>query len=110
MYFIIELPENTSINEHVIEIVKGKQPLYSLIYSLVSVKLEILKTYIKIYLKTGFIQSSKFSADAPIFFDQKRDKSLCFDIDYWGLNNLIIKNRYPLLRIGEALNKLVWAK
>lgn len=31
-------------------------------------------------------------------------------MDYRGLNNLTIKNRYPLLLIGESLNRLERAK
>lgn len=52
----IKFPENTGINEHVIELVNGKQPPYELIYSLGLVKLETFKVYIKTHLKTGFIR------------------------------------------------------
>ncbi len=51
----MELLENTGLNEHAIELVEGKQPPYGPIYALSPVKLETLKTYIKTYLKTGFI-------------------------------------------------------
>ncbi len=73
-------------------------------------KLETLKAYIETHLKTGFIQPSKSPAGAPILFDKKLDGSLCLCVDYWGLNNLTIKNRYPLLLIGEALDRLGQAK
>lgn len=51
----IELFKNTGINKHVIKLVRGKQPSFGLIYNLSPVELEMLKTYIKTYLKTGFI-------------------------------------------------------
>ena len=51
----IELPENTRINEHVIELIDGKQLLYGPIYALSPVKLKTLKAYIETHLKTGFI-------------------------------------------------------
>ena len=51
----MELPENTGINKHAIELQDGKQPLYGPIYSLGPVELETLKTYIETHLKTGFI-------------------------------------------------------
>ena len=54
----MELPKNIGINEHAIKLQEGKQPPYRPIYSLGLVELEILKTYIKIYLKTGFIWPS----------------------------------------------------
>ncbi len=102
----MKLPENTGINEHVIELVEGKQPPYGPIYSLSSVELETLKTYIETHLKTGFIQPSKSPAGAPIFFNKKPDGSLRLCVDYQGLNNLTIKNRYSLPLIGESLDWL----
>ena len=73
-------------------------------------KLEILKTYIKIHPKTGFIQPSKFAASAPILFDKKPNGSFCLCVDYWGLNNLTINNWYPLPLIGESLDRLGQAR
>ncbi len=43
------------MNEHVIELIDGKQSPYKPIYALSPVELETLKTYIKTHLKTGFI-------------------------------------------------------
>ncbi len=67
----IELPENTEINEHAIELIEGKQPPYKPIYALSLVELEIVKTYIETHLKTGFIRPSKSPTSAPILFRQK---------------------------------------
>ncbi len=106
----MELPENTGINEHAIKLVEGKQPLYGPIYSLNSMELETLKTYIETPLQTGFIRPSKSPAGAPIFFDKKSDGSFRLCVDYRGLNNLTIKNWYPLLLIGESLDRLGQAK
>ena len=49
------LPEQTEFNQYAIKIEEDKQPPYESIYSLGSVELETLKTYIKTHLKTGFI-------------------------------------------------------
>ncbi len=106
----MELPENTDLNEHTIELVEGKQPPYGSIYALSPVELETLKTYIETHLKTGFIWPSKSPAGAPILFDKKPNGSLHLCIDYQGLNNLTIKNRYPLPLIREALDRLDRAK
>ena len=46
----IELPKNTGINKHTIDIEIGKQPLYGPIYSLRPVEMGILKTYIETHL------------------------------------------------------------
>ena len=101
-----ELPENTGMNEHAIKLEEGKQPPFGPIYSLGPVELETLKTYIETNLANSFIQPSKFLAGTPIFFDRKPDRSLCFCVDYWGLNNITIKNQYPLLLIGKSLDRL----
>lgn len=107
---MIKLLGNTSINEHVMELVNDKQPLYGSIYIPSLVELETLKVYIKTYFKAGFIQSSKSLAGAPISFNKKLDGSLRLCIDYRGLNNLMIKNWYSLLLIRESLNWLGHAK
>ncbi len=60
--------------------------------------------------KTRFIQPSKSLAGALILFDKKLDNSLCLCIDYQGLNNLTIKNQYPLPLISKSLDRLGWAK
>ena len=101
-----ELPEHTGINDHAIELVDDRQPPYGPIYSLGPVELETLKTYIETNLKNGFIRPSKSPARAPILFDKKLDRSLRFCVDYRGLNNLTIKNQYPLPLVEESLDQL----
>ncbi len=78
----MELSENTRINEHVIELIEGKQPPYGSIYALNLVELEILKVYIKTHFKTTFIWPFKSSADASILFDKKPDSSLHLCVNY----------------------------
>ena len=99
-----ELPENTKMNKHAIELEEGKQSSFGPIYSLGSVELDTLKTYIETNLANGFIRPSKFPAGAPILFDRKPNRSLCLCVDYRGFNNITIKNRYPLPLIGKSLN------
>ena len=101
---VAELPENTGINEHAIELEEGKQSLFGPIYSLGPVELETLKTYIKTNLANNFIRSSKSPTGAPILFNRKPDGSLHFYVDYWGFKNITIKNQYPLPLIGELLD------
>ena len=102
----MELPENTGMNKHTIKLEKDKQPPFEPIYSLGPVKLEILKTYIKINLANGFSRPSKSPTGASILFDRKPNGSFRLCVDYRGLNNIIIKNRYPLPLIREFLNWL----
>ena len=88
------------MNENIIELEENKQPPFRLIYILGPIELKTLKTYIKTNLANGFICPSKSPARAPIFFNQKTDGSLHLCVNYWGLNNLTIKNQYQLSLIG----------
>ena len=101
-----ELFEHTGINNHAIKLVDGQQPPYGPIYSLGPVELESLKAYIETNLSNGFIRPSKSPAGTPILFDRKSDGFFRLCVNYRGLNNLTIKNRYPLPLIGESLNRL----
>ena len=73
-------------------------------------KLETLKTYIKTNLANSFIRPSQSPASALILFIQKKNGSFQLCVDYQGLNNLTIKNRYPLPLISKSLNRLGRAK
>ena len=94
----MKLPKNTGINKYAIELKNGKQPTYRSFYSLRPVELEILKTYIKTHLKTGFIQPFKSLACAFILFNKKAESSLCLCVNYWDLitSQSKIDIHYPL--------------
>lgn len=106
----VELPKHTRINDHSIKLIENWQPSYRPIYNLGPVELETLKIYIKANLANGFICLSKSPAGTPILFVQKPDGSFWLCIDYWDLNNLTIKNWYPLLLIGKLLDWLGWTR
>ena len=99
-------PKQTRIYEHTIKLKKCKQPPYRPIYSLKLVKSKTLKTYLEINLANSFIIISKLPAGALILFVYKLNNSLCLCVNYQGLNNLTIKNWYPLILIRESLNWL----
>ena len=84
------------MKEHAIKLEEGKQPPFGLIYSLGPIELETLKTYIETNLANGFICPSKFPAGAPILFNRKPEGSFRLCVNYQSLNNITIKNRYPL--------------
>ena len=99
-----KLPDNSRINEYAIKLGQGKQPLFGSIYSLKLVELKMLKTYIKTNLANDFIFFFKSPIGAPILFVRKPDRSFRLCLNYLGLNNLTIKNQYPLPLIGESVN------
>ena len=103
---VSKLPEHIGINNHAIKLVNDWQPPYGPIYSLGPVELETLKTHIETNLKNSFIRPSKSPAGASILINKKLDGSLRLCVDYWGLNNVIIKNQYPLPLVRKSLNWL----
>jgi hypothetical protein len=46
----------------------------------------------------------------PIFFVKKKTSDLRLIQDYWKLNSITVKNRYPLLLAIDIVNKLWDAK
>lgn len=78
----MKLLKNTNMNEYFIKLIVRKELFYGPIYAFSLVELEILKIYIKINLKTEFIQPSKFLAGAFILFNKKSDSSFCLRVNY----------------------------
>ncbi|GJX80031.1 putative reverse transcriptase domain-containing protein [Tanacetum coccineum] len=60
----------------------------------------------QIDLVPGFIRPSSSPWGAPVLFVQKKDGSFRICINYRELNKLIVKNRYPLLRIEDLFDQL----
>uniref|UniRef100_A0A4W6DHJ7 RING-type domain-containing protein n=1 Tax=Lates calcarifer TaxID=8187 RepID=A0A4W6DHJ7_LATCA len=66
--------------------------------------------YIETSLKAGFICPSSSAAGNGFFFVAKKDGSLRPCIDYSPLNDIIIKNRYPLPLMSSVFDQLQQAK
>jgi hypothetical protein len=66
-------------------------------------ELETVKKYLIDNLDKGFIEASQALYTAPVLFVKKPDGSLRFCIDFWKLNQLTHKDRYPLSLIDETL-------
>ncbi|GJR87266.1 putative reverse transcriptase domain-containing protein [Tanacetum coccineum] len=54
----------------------------------------------------GFIRPSTSLWGAPVLFVKKKDGSFRMCIDYWELNKLTVKNRYPLPKIDDLFDQL----
>ncbi|GKF72346.1 putative reverse transcriptase domain-containing protein [Tanacetum coccineum] len=54
----------------------------------------------------GFIRPSTSPWRAPVLFYKKKDGSFRMCIDYWELNRLTVRNRYPLPRIDDLFDQL----
>ena len=92
------------LNQHAIKLQEEQQSSYRSIYSLRLVNLKTLKTYIEINFANGFIWPLKSSAGTSILFIEKPNGSFRLYVDYRSLNNLTIKNEYPLSLIGKLLD------
>ncbi|GKE72267.1 putative reverse transcriptase domain-containing protein [Tanacetum coccineum] len=53
----------------------------------------------------GFIRPSSSPWGSPVLFVKKKDESFRMCIDYWELNKLAVKNRYPLPRIDDLFDQ-----
>ena len=76
------------------------------LYSLSIPESKVMKEYIQEALANGFIRPSTSAAGAGVFFISKKDGSLRPCINYRGLNNITIKNRYPLPLMSSAFERL----
>jgi RNase H-like domain found in reverse transcriptase/Reverse transcriptase (RNA-dependent DNA polymerase)/Integrase zinc binding domain/Chromo (CHRromatin Organisation MOdifier) domain/Retroviral aspartyl protease len=102
-----ERPGTTPLYDgHTIPLEEGHKPPVRPIYRLSPLEFEELKKQIKELLALGFIEPSRSPYAAPVLFVQKKDGTLRMCIDYRALNRLTIKNKYPLPRIDDLLDRL----
>ncbi len=69
-----------------------------------------LKEQLTQLLDQGFIRPSVSPWGAPVLFQKKKDGTFRLCIDFRGLNQCTIKNKYPLPRIDELLDRLGGSK
>ena len=103
------LPPKRNI-DHAIELTPGTEPPSRPIYRLSYEETNELKKQLADLLKKGYIQPSTSPFGAPVLFVHKKDGTLRLCVDYRALNKNTIKNRYPLPRIEDLMDRLVGAK
>ena len=96
--------------DHEIKLQEGKTPTFERLYQLSEKELGVLREYITENLKKGFIRRSESPAGYPIMFVPKKDGKLRPCIDFRKLNEITIKNRYPLPNITELQDRLEGAQ
>jgi hypothetical protein len=69
-------------------------------------ELQELKAYINKNIKKEFIRLSKSPAEYPVMFIPKKNRKLQLCVDFQKLNNITIKNQYPLPNIRELQDQL----
>jgi len=96
--------------DHAIELKPGSEPHRCKIYPLSPNEQAELDAFLDENLKSGRIRPSKSPMASPVFFVKKKDGSLRLVQDYRKLNDMTIKNSYPLPLISDLVNKLSKAK
>ncbi|KAA3466383.1 Retrotransposon protein [Gossypium australe] len=70
------------------------------------VELKDLKEHLRDFLSKCFIRPSVSPWGAPILFVKKNDGSMRLCIDYCQLNEVTLKNKYPLPKIEDLFDQL----
>ena len=91
---------------HTIPLEEGAKPPHKVMYRLSPKERLEVETQIADLIKRGWVVPSTSPYGAPVLFVQKKDGTLRMCIDYRALNKLTVKNRYPLPRIDDLLDKL----
>jgi hypothetical protein len=99
------MPPNHDI-EFLIELLPGtplisKRPYRMPVNELVELKKQIAKLQAK-----GFIRPSSSPWGAPVLFVEKKDGTQRICVDYRSLNEVTIKNKYPLPRIEDLFDQM----
>jgi hypothetical protein len=92
--------------EFVIELISSTTPIYKRAYKVSRPELVELKKQIDELPEKGYIRPSTSPWAAPVLFVEKKYGTRKMCIDYRALNEVTIKNKYPLLRIEDLFDQL----
>jgi hypothetical protein len=96
--------------EFVIELKPGTAPISRRSYRMPPNELAELKIQLQDLLEKGFIWPSSSPWGCPAIFVKKKDQTLQMCVDYRPLNEVTIKNKYPLPRIDILFDQLTGAR
>jgi hypothetical protein len=92
--------------EFSIELLPGTAPISKRPYRMDVKDLIEPKKQIEELLEKGFIRPSSSPWGAPVLFVNKKDGSRRMCVDYRSLNEVTIKNKYPLPRIEDLFDQV----
>jgi hypothetical protein len=96
--------------EFVIELKPGTAPISRRLYRMPPNELAELKIQLQDLLEKEFIHPSSSPWGCPTIFVKKKDQMLRMCVDYIPLNEVTIKNKYPLPRIDILFDQLTGAR
>jgi hypothetical protein len=73
-------------------------------------ELKGLKKQLTELQEVGYIRSNSSPWGAPVLFVQKKDGSQGMCVDYRTLNDVTVKNKYPLPRIEDLFDQMRGAR
>jgi hypothetical protein len=73
-------------------------------------ELKGLKKQLTELQEAGYIRSNASPCGAPVLFVQKKEGSQGMCMDYRSLNDVIVKNKYPLPRIEDLFDQMRGAR
>jgi hypothetical protein len=92
--------------EFMIELVPGTAPIFKRPFRMAANQLVELKEQLQELLDKGYIRPSASPWGAPVIFVPKKDATQRMCVDYHSLNEVTIKNKYPLPRIDDLFDQL----
>jgi hypothetical protein len=92
--------------EFIIELLPGTTPIAKRSYRMGVNELVELKKQIRELLDKGYVRPSSSPWGALVLFVEKKDRIQRMCIDYRSLNEVTIKNKYPLPRIDDIFDQL----
>ena len=93
-------------HDHTIHLIPGSVPPNIRPYRYPYVQKSEIERMVAEMLEAGIIQPSQSSFSAPVVLVHKKDGSWCMCLDYRELNKFSIKDKFPILVIGELLDEL----
>jgi hypothetical protein len=96
--------------EFVIDILPGTAPISKRLYRMSVEELKELKKQLTELQEAGYVCPSSSPWGAPVLFVQKKGGSQRMCVDYKSLNDVTIKNKYPLPRIEDLLDQMRGAR
>jgi hypothetical protein len=92
--------------EFVIDPLPGTTPTFKRSYRRSVEELKELKKQLTELQEAGYIRSSSSTWGAPVLFVQKKDGSQRMCVDYRSLNDVTVKNKYPLPLIEDLFDRM----